>query len=77
MQFSTLAPLKQFAAKIPELEFSPAEILSFLTEHRISPQEAIDNTGAWMARLTTVVRVHGAGRWYEGHCHDLLGHGMI
>ena len=42
---------KEFAAKIPELEFSPAEVLFFLTEHRRSPQEAVDNTGAWMARV--------------------------
>jgi chaperone BCS1 len=40
-----------FAAKVPELEFSPAEISSFLLDHRQSPEEAIDNVEAWMARI--------------------------
>jgi chaperone BCS1 len=34
---------KGFAVKVPELKFSPAEIISFLLEHRKSPEEAIDN----------------------------------
>ena len=34
---------KEFAARVPELEFSPAEISSFLLGYRQSPQEAIDN----------------------------------
>jgi chaperone BCS1 len=34
---------KGFAVKVPELKFSPAEIFSFLLEHRKSPEEAIDN----------------------------------
>jgi hypothetical protein len=34
---------KRFAVKVPELKFSPAEIFSFLLEHRKSPEEAIDN----------------------------------
>jgi len=32
-----------FAAKVPELKFSPAEIFSFLVEQRESPGEAIHN----------------------------------
>jgi chaperone BCS1 len=32
-----------FAAKVPELEFSPAGILSFLLDYRQSPEEAINN----------------------------------
>jgi chaperone BCS1 len=35
--------VKGFAAKVPELKFSPAEIFSFLLEHRKSPEGAIDN----------------------------------
>jgi mitochondrial chaperone BCS1 len=42
---------KEFAARVPELEFSPAEILSFLLEYRQSPGEAIDNVEAWMTRI--------------------------
>jgi chaperone BCS1 len=34
---------EEFAAKVPELEFSLAKIFSFLLEHRKSPEEAIDN----------------------------------
>jgi chaperone BCS1 len=34
---------KEFAARVPELRFSPAEVLSFLLEYRHSPEEAIDN----------------------------------
>jgi chaperone BCS1 len=40
---------KEFAARVPELKFSPAEILSFLLEYRQSPEEAIDN----VEQLTT------------------------
>lgn len=35
---------------IPELEFSPAEILSFLLENRQSPHMALSNVEAWMER---------------------------
>jgi chaperone BCS1 len=34
---------KEFAGNVPELKFSPAKILSFLMEHRKSPEEAIGN----------------------------------
>lgn len=36
---------------MPKLEFSPAEILSFLLEHKQSPKEAIDSVEAWAARI--------------------------
>jgi chaperone BCS1 len=42
---------KDFAANMPELEFSPAEILSVLLEYRQSPGEAIDNVEAWVTRI--------------------------
>ncbi len=42
---------KEFAAKLPKLEFSPAEILSFLLEHKQSPEEAIDSVEAWTTRI--------------------------
>jgi hypothetical protein len=34
---------KEFVVKVPELKFSPAEILSFLLEYKKSPEEAIGN----------------------------------
>jgi mitochondrial chaperone BCS1 len=42
---------KEFTAKVPKLEFSPAEILSFLLEHKQSPGEAIGNVEAWITRI--------------------------
>jgi chaperone BCS1 len=43
---------KEFAGKVPELKFSPAEIFSFLLEHRKSPEEAIDNVEQLISKLT-------------------------
>jgi mitochondrial chaperone BCS1 len=34
---------EEFAIKVLELKFSPAEIVSFLLEYKKSPEEAIDN----------------------------------
>jgi chaperone BCS1 len=42
---------EEFAARVPELEFSPAEIVSFLLEYRQSPGEAIDNVEAWTTKI--------------------------
>jgi chaperone BCS1 len=42
---------EEFAGWVPELKFSPAEILSFLLEYRQSPGEAIDNVEKWMTRI--------------------------
>ena len=41
----------QFAAMVPELVFSPAEILSFLIKHRQSTREAISKVEIWMTRI--------------------------
>ncbi|KAJ5318692.1 hypothetical protein N7476_005112 [Penicillium atrosanguineum] len=38
-----------FACKIPEGKFSPAQIMSYLTQHRDMPSAALDNVEAWMA----------------------------
>ncbi|KAH8650403.1 P-loop containing nucleoside triphosphate hydrolase protein, partial [Tricladium varicosporioides] len=42
---------QEFAAKVPELEFSPAELLSFLMGYKQSPEEVVDNLEAWMTRI--------------------------
>jgi chaperone BCS1 len=34
---------KEFTIKVPELKFSPTEIISFLLEYKKSPEEAINN----------------------------------
>ncbi|CAI0648820.1 unnamed protein product [Colletotrichum noveboracense] len=38
----------QFAAVVPELEFSPADILSFLLANRGSPANALDDAEGWV-----------------------------
>jgi hypothetical protein len=40
-----------FANRIPESEFSPAEVLSLLLEHRLSPKSAVVSVEAWVARV--------------------------
>ncbi|PVH91198.1 P-loop containing nucleoside triphosphate hydrolase protein [Periconia macrospinosa] len=41
---------QEFAAKIPESEFSPAEIMSFLLANKHSPRRAVAGVGDWMER---------------------------
>ncbi|GJD04353.1 hypothetical protein ColKHC_13178 [Colletotrichum higginsianum] len=41
----------QFAAVIPELEFSPANILSFLLANRDSPSNALADAERWMSQV--------------------------
>jgi chaperone BCS1 len=40
----------EFVKAVPELEFSPAEIMSFLLENRHSPRMALDNVQSWVVR---------------------------
>jgi chaperone BCS1 len=40
----------EFARKIPEWEFSPAEIQSFLVEHRGSARVAVEKVQEWIDR---------------------------
>ncbi|KAF4632939.1 hypothetical protein G7Y89_g5180 [Cudoniella acicularis] len=42
---------EKFAASIPELKFSPAEILLFLLRYKESLREAIDNVGKLVSKL--------------------------
>ncbi len=42
---------KEFAAKVPKLEFSPAEVLSFLLANKQSPGQAVDNVEVSMTRI--------------------------
>lgn len=41
---------EELAAKIPSLEFSPAEIVLFLMANKHSPGRAVAEVGAWMER---------------------------
>ncbi|KAF2786732.1 mitochondrial chaperone BCS1 [Melanomma pulvis-pyrius CBS 109.77] len=51
---------QEFVAKVPKLEFSLAEILSFLLANKHSPDHATANVAAWMEKLreerTTLTR---------------------
>jgi chaperone BCS1 len=42
---------KEFAAKVPKLEFSPAEIMSLLLANKQSPRQAVDNVEVWMEKI--------------------------
>jgi chaperone BCS1 len=42
---------EQFAAKVPELKFSPAEIQSFLLVNKQSPVMAVANVDQWMTKI--------------------------
>ncbi|KUL81422.1 hypothetical protein ZTR_09480 [Talaromyces verruculosus] len=41
---------EEFAARVPEEEFSPAKILSFLLEHKHSPADAVDRVQEWVTK---------------------------
>lgn len=41
----------EFANKVPEREFSPADIQSFLLKYRQSPHMAVENVGEWIVRV--------------------------
>jgi mitochondrial chaperone BCS1 len=47
----TLKLAEEFAAKVPKLEFSPAEIMSLLLANKQSPRQAIDNVDAWVEKV--------------------------
>jgi len=54
----------EFAHKVPELEFSPAEIQSFLVEHRHSPDKAMEKMKDWMTKVREErKKVKRAGSW--------------
>ncbi|KAF1809588.1 mitochondrial chaperone BCS1 [Eremomyces bilateralis CBS 781.70] len=42
---------KNFASRVPESEFSPAEVLSLLLENRQSPGSAVARVEAWIAKV--------------------------
>jgi chaperone BCS1 len=42
---------EKFAAKVPKLEFSPAEIMSLLLANKQSPRQAIDSVDAWIDKI--------------------------
>jgi chaperone BCS1 len=54
----------EFARRMPEGEFSPAEVLSILLEHRQNPEAVVANVEAWVARTREEkMRVRGGALW--------------
>lgn len=41
----------KFAKKVPELEFSPAQVMSFLLQHRQSPMVAVEHAESWVSTM--------------------------
>jgi mitochondrial chaperone BCS1 len=48
--------MTEFITKIPEQEFSPAEIQSFLLEYRRSPHITVENVQEWVVRTRKAKR---------------------
>src|SRR5690606_26755467 len=42
---------KQFAEKIPENEFSPAQLQGYVMLHKQSPEAAVENVEAWVDQM--------------------------
>jgi chaperone BCS1 len=58
---------EEFAAEVPQLEFSPAEILSFLSGYRKSPEEAIGNVSKLIEAKSKALRMAPAEMVHSGH----------
>jgi chaperone BCS1 len=57
-----------FASKVPDQVFSPAEVLSFLLEQRNSPFGAVTSVGNWVAKTKAGSQLRREGSWVqEGH----------
>lgn len=57
---------KDFAAKVPEQVFSPAEVLSFLLERKDSPSEATTNVDDWVVQAQdTGSQLKRDGSWVQ------------
>jgi len=54
-----------FAGQVPESEFSPAEVLSHLLEHRLSPADAVANVEAWVTREQKRKKLKRGDSWED------------
>ncbi|KJZ68818.1 hypothetical protein HIM_11792 [Hirsutella minnesotensis 3608] len=55
----------EFTSRVPELEFSPAHIMSFLLQHRQSPLSALRHTEEWVAASLLERRAKQRGTIYR------------
>ena len=53
------AMAEKFAARIPDDEFSPAEIQGYLLRHKRSPNDAVANVGPWVEEMRKQKRERG------------------
>jgi chaperone BCS1 len=66
--------MTEFANKMPEQEFSPAEIQSFLLEYTRSPHMAVENVQEWVVRTREGKRqIKRADSWVLQEGGDILG----
>ncbi|KAH8691791.1 hypothetical protein BGW36DRAFT_431042 [Talaromyces proteolyticus] len=62
---------EEFAARVPEEEFSPAKILSFLLEHKHSPADAVDRVQEWVTKqkegkeATSMLQLERENSWLK------------
>lgn len=57
---------KDFASKVPEEVFSPAEVLSFLLERKNSPFDAVTGVDSWVAKAKgTTSQMKREGSWVQ------------
>ncbi|CAG8074684.1 unnamed protein product [Penicillium nalgiovense] len=54
-----------FASKVPDQVFSPAEVLSFLLEQKNSPSGAATGVENWVARTKGGSPLKGEGSWLQ------------
>jgi len=65
--------MTEFANKMPEQEFSPAEIQSFFLEYRRSPHMAVENVQEWVVRTREGKRqMKRADSWVLQEGSDIL-----
>ncbi|KAK1980506.1 mitochondrial chaperone bcs1 [Colletotrichum cereale] len=57
----------QFAAQVPELEFSPADIFSFLLANRDSPSGALAEVERWVAFTREEKALRKGDSWVQGN----------
>ncbi|KAK2005930.1 mitochondrial chaperone bcs1 [Colletotrichum eremochloae] len=55
----------QFAAQVPEMEFSPADIFSFLLANRDSPSGALTEVKAWVSRTRKDRALRTGDSWVQ------------
>lgn len=57
---------EQFPNQVPEPEFSPAAILSFLLEHKESPSDAVARVGSWVSSSRASNTPRAEDHWHTG-----------